>query len=165
VAHALLLGLVKDFWRLMLRPVTDTYMPSDKGGHLIAPTAAQHKMSEKLNGITSVTPVTRALPDIGKYFASPELNSRTQYMYPSKMLAVGITYFQGMRLCRKFGSLTMADWLVFTDQLSPWITEDVGIDKQILAMWCDLRAAVVYYLRYRPGQEHPSPANDKNNRG
>jgi hypothetical protein len=52
----------------------------------------------------------------------------------------------------------MADWLVFTDQPSPWITEGVGIDEQILAMWRDLRAAVVYYLRYRPGQEHPSHA-------
>jgi hypothetical protein len=64
VAHALLLGLVKDFWRLILRPVTDASVPADKGGHLIVPTAARHKMSEKLNGITSVTPVTRALPDI-----------------------------------------------------------------------------------------------------
>jgi len=46
----------------------------------------------------------------------------------------------------------MEDKLNWTDTVSVYALKDAVVDERILAMWGHLRAAVVYFMRYQPGQ-------------
>jgi hypothetical protein len=46
----------------------------------------------------------------------------------------------------------MEEWLIFSVVLSPYIMDNVGAPEDVLKMWGLLRRAVVYLLRYQPGQ-------------
>ena len=46
----------------------------------------------------------------------------------------------------------MEDRLVWTEIVAPYALHGVDVDERILAMWAELRPAVLFYLRHANGQ-------------
>jgi len=57
-----------------------------------------------------------------------------------------------MRMRRDLNSMTMSDWIVFLDTVSPLVLSGDSFPKEVMQMWVPLRRALLYYVRYWDGQ-------------
>ena len=48
--------------------------------------------------------------------------------------------------------MTMSDWIVFLDTVSPLVLSGDSFPKEVMQMWVPLRRALLYYVRYWDGQ-------------
>lgn len=53
---------------------------------------------------------------------------------------------------RDLNSMTMSDWIVFLDTVSPLVLSGENFPPSVMQMWIPLRLALVYYIRYWDGQ-------------
>lgn len=68
-AHALLYGVIKDFWKLMLRSQNIT-LPGG-GDHLIMSKRVQRDMSDRVRDMQSTSSMNRGIPDVSRYVCRP----------------------------------------------------------------------------------------------
>lgn len=57
-------------------------------------------------------------------------------------------------LCRDVKTMSMSDWIVFIDVVSPVVCSDPSFPQEVMNLWAPLRQALLYFTKYRPGQHN-----------
>jgi hypothetical protein len=68
------------------------------------------------------------------------------------LIRVLICQLQDRCMYRDSGSMTMEQWFLFVNVISPAVLYDVELPLKVQQMWCNLRKGLVYFMSYSRGQ-------------